>query len=231
MGRRVVYEILSELEVNIDGEQVLRRQGYRGKLMALKSELREIMTQEIQEAYRLFHPRAVYTELAVVETSGSEIRLSNGLIMRVGGALKVWEGLEYLAVALCTIGPALEDRVSDLFSLSEYPSALMLDSVGSVAADSLADQVNYLVCDKAARTGMMVGPRLSPGYGAWELKEQEVLFTLLPAHSIGVQLTESCAMIPQKSVSFCSGIGKKLSTKATSTRCRHCEKHHCQYRR
>lgn len=223
-------EILNELEVNIGEEQVLRRQGYQGKLTALKSELREIMAQEIEEAYRLFRPRAVYTELTVAETLGSEIRLSNGLVIRVGGAVKIWEGLDYLTVALGTIGSALEDRVDDLFSLDEYPSAVMLDSIGSVAADSVADQVNYIICEKAARTGMMVGPRLSPGYGAWQLKEQEVLFNLVPAQSIGVQLTESYVMIPRKSVSFCVGIGNKLTTRAVNLRCRHCLKHQCQYR-
>jgi len=224
-------EVLDELPVDIDEEQVLRRQGYRGKLTALKTELREIMAQEIQEAYRLIYPRAVYIELEVTETLGSEIRLSNGLAIRVGRALRIWEGLDYLAVALGTIGPALEDKVNDLFNLGEYPSAVMLDSIGSVAADSVADQVNYLICDKAARAGIMVGPRLSPGYGAWELKEQEMLFNLLPAQSIGVQLTESYVMIPRKAVSFCVGMGKKLATRADNLRCRHCSKRQCQYQR
>lgn len=223
--------ILDELKVhNIDEEQVLRRQGYRGELKALQSELKDIMMQEIEEARNLFDPRAVYTELVVVETLGDEIRLSNDLVIRAGSALKFWIGLEYLAVALCTIGSELEDRVGDLFSQDEYPSALMLDSIGSVAADSVADQINYLICDKAARAGMMAGPRLSPGYGTWELKEQAELFSLLPAQSIGIQLTESYIMIPEKSVSFCVGMGHKLSTRAASYRCRHCGQPHCQHR-
>jgi hypothetical protein len=223
--------ILKELKVHsIDEEQVLRQQGYRGELKALQSELWDMMTQEIEEARGLFNPRAVYTELVVVETSGDEIRLSSDLVIRAGTALKFWIGLEYLVAAVCTIGPELEDRVNYLFSQDEYPSALMLDSIGSVAADSVADQINYLICDEAARAGLMAGPRLSPGYGTWELREQAKLFSLLPAQSIGIQLTEGYVMIPEKSVSFCVGMGHKLDIRAANYRCRHCGQTYCQHR-
>ena len=43
--------------------------------------------------------------------------------------------------------------------------------------------------------------RFSPGYGDWALEEQKILFPVLDcAHTIGLTLTESCMMVPVKSV-------------------------------
>jgi|GEM_PF-4616954 len=39
--------------------------------------------------------------------------------------------------------------------------------------------------ERACRLGIKTGPRLSPGYGKWELAEQRVLFALLPGERIG----------------------------------------------
>jgi len=50
-------------------------------------------------------------------------------------------------------------------SIWEYPTALMLDSAGSVAVEGVADYVKSFVCQRANSLDIMVGPRLSPGYG------------------------------------------------------------------
>ena len=57
-----------------------------------------------------------------------------------------WGAVEHVAVAVCTIGEALEQRVSVLWEARELPLASMLDSVGSGAVESLAEYVNDLLC-------------------------------------------------------------------------------------
>ncbi len=224
-------KILNDFQIkNIDEEQVLRSYGHRGQLAPLREELREIILQEIEEAHHLIHPMAVYDEIRVAQQPKNEIILDNGLVIRAGSAISLWDGLDYLAIALCTIGPELEERVNELFAKDEYPSALILDSIGSIASESAADHINYLICARATSTNMKTGPRQSPGYGSWEIEDQATLFKLFPAYEIGVKLTENCAMLPRKSVSFGVGIGQQLTEKATGYHCRHCGKHNCQYR-
>jgi hypothetical protein len=56
-----------------------------------------------------------------------------------------------------------------------------------------------------------------------------ILFDLLPAREIGVQLTESCLMLPRKSVSFAVGLGSEMQADATA--CDLCSKRdHCRWR-
>jgi hypothetical protein len=107
----------------------------------------------------------------------------------------------------------------------------MLDSVGSVAVESVADKVNYLLCEHARARNMNTGPRLSPGYGKWRLREQKVIFSLLPGERIGIRLNEQCMMRPVKSLSFCLGIGRALPPREKINPCRYCGMKDCPYHR
>jgi hypothetical protein len=222
-------EVLKGIKVRIREGEVLRLAGYKGERPI--GDIEETLAQEIQEGYRLIRPKAIYARVNIREMGGESITLDNGLILNAGHAVKDWRGSEYLGVALCTIDSALEDRVSELFLEGEYPAALMLDSVGSVAVDSVADYVNHFICQRAKDLDIRIGPRLSPGYGKWDLREQRVIFALLPGEKIGVSLNENCMMIPRKSVSFCVGMGKGLESGKGIDPCRYCGMDGCKYRR
>ena len=53
--------------------------------------------------------------------------------------------------AVCTVGDAIETRVRALFDERELPLAVMLDSVGSAAVETLAEVANDLLCQRASR--------------------------------------------------------------------------------
>lgn len=222
-------QTLNGIKVRIREKEVLRLQGYKEE--GPRGAVAEILGREIEEGYRLIRPKAIFTWLRIRELGGKSLTLDNGLTLNAGHGLKEWKGSEYLGVALCTIDSALEDRVSELFLEGEYPAALMLDSVGSAAVDSVADYVNHFICQRAEDLDIRVGPRLSPGYGKWDLREQRALFALLPGEKIGVRLNENCMMIPRKSVSFCVAMGQGLGSGRGIDPCRYCGMEGCQYRR
>ena len=209
---------------------MLRLQGYR-KDKPLRQAVKDILVREIQESYRLVEPVSLYTEVKVEALDRGIITLAGGLVLKVEEAARDWRGAERLGIALCTIGPALEERAEQLFAQQEFAPALMLDSAGSIAVESLADQMNYVFCHKAHLRGSNTGPRQSPGYGRWGLTDQRVLFSLLPGEKIGIRLNEQCMMIPRKSISFCLGIGKVVGEDQGVNPCRHCGIESCQYRR
>ncbi len=100
-------------------------------------------------------------------------------------------------------------------SENEMLRALILDSLGSEAAEEMAIQSDRILTEKAREMNLWPSKRFSPGYGKWDIQEQRYVFSVLPAESIGVRLTESCMMIPRKSVSFRINFykDKKLSTR------------------
>jgi hypothetical protein len=223
-------EVFDQLEVNIDTKEVLRFLGYRDAKKP-EAKVHKILADEIEEARVIVRPKAIYCEVNVLGTGNDSIELDGNLMLRVGEkAVRWWYGCQSLAVALCTIGGGLEEKVLTLFGENKYTQALILDSAGSVAVDSVADQVNHFICHKALDSGMNVGPRLSPGYGKWPLTDQRLIFELLDGRSIGIHLNDHCMMIPQKSVSFCAGLGMQESLGKINP-CRYCDMPDCQYRK
>jgi len=223
--------LLENIRAFISPEEVLRYQGYKEGLHKKSDTINQLLESVVQEGYRLIRPKAIFTRVTIREMVEESITLDNGLTLKAGHGLKDWRGSEYLGVALCTIDSALEDRVSELFLEGEYPAAFMLDSVGSVAVDSVADYVNHFICQRAKDLDIGVGPRLSPGYGKWDVREQRAIFALLPGEKIGVRLNEHCMMIPRKSVSFCVGMGEGVESGKVIDPCRYCGMEDCQYRR
>ncbi|MFQ5826162.1 MAG: hypothetical protein ACE5IA_02285 [Dehalococcoidia bacterium] len=224
-------EVLTGIEVKIPEKEVLRLQGYK-RGQSPRDAVARILREQIEEGYRLVEPRAVYMEARVKEvTEGGAIRLENESVLTVGQGARAWKGLGVLAISICTIGPALENRIVQLFAQSEFAPALMLDSVGSVAVESIADHVNHILCRQAKERKLKVGPRLSPGYGRWDLRDQRIIFDLLSGKGIGVHLNERCMMIPRKSISFCLGLGENMDVRERSDPCRYCTLEHCPYRR
>lgn len=223
-------ELLTVMKCEIKETEVLRFQGYRrGKFP--EGEASEILRREIEEGYHLVEPKAIYAEAPIERIEDEEIILDGNLRLKVGKNIREWEGAEYLGMALCTVGSALEERVAQLFAQQDFAAALMLDSVGSVVAENAADQTNHLLCLRAKAKGLGTGPRLSPGYGKWRLLDQKVLFSILPAEKIGMKLNEQCMMTPRKSVSFCLGIGKSMKSRIKANPCRYCGMESCQYRK
>ena len=89
--------------------------------------------------------------------------------------------------------------------LRSMADAVLLDAVGSAAIEAVCDA---FCADLAAELAPRdLTGRFSPGYGDYPLEEQRAVFRLLNvSRRIGVSLTESGLMIPQKSVTALIGV-------------------------
>lgn len=221
-------EALHQFQLELDRAEVLRLQGYRQGMGSASAEVMGLVDQAVEQALRLAQPRAVYAVFDMAADDG--VALPGGQRLLQAGVPRQWRGLERLALAVCTIGPGLENRVSRLFADGDLALAAMLDSAASVAVENVADQVNRAICSQARQWHLEAGPRLSPGYGRWALEEQRTIFNVLPPASIGVELTEGLMMRPEKSISFGVGLGQRLVADNSNV-CRRCGMASCQFRR
>ena len=225
----MTVEILEGIPVAIDKQEILHIQGHR-KNEKPSAPIQEILEKAMEDFHSLLQPKATFIEMQARVTKES-INLENGLILHNPDGAEAWQNAEHLAAVVCTIGPALGNRVAELSAQGANTAALMLDSIGSAAVENVADYVNRHICHSAAHRGMQAGPRLSPGYGAWPLEDQKVIFAMVPAERIGVHLNEQGIMIPMKSVSFCVGMGGKLKALQETNPCQHCNLKSCKYRK
>lgn len=96
------------------------------------------------------------------------------------------------------------DRLVSKYSLTEPSRALILQAVGTVAVESLAD----LVCAELSND-QKLRERFSCGYGDLDLSLQRDIFSALDCQKrIGLTLNSSLLMSPTKSVTAIIGIEK-----------------------
>lgn len=225
----MTIEILEGIPVAIDKQEILRIRGHH-KNEKPSAAIQEILEKAMEDFHSFLQPKATFIEMEARITKES-INLENGLVLHNPDGVKAWQNADHLVAVVCTIGPVLGQRVSELSAQGANTAALVLDSIGSAAVESVADHVNRCICQGAAQRGMKAGSRLSPGYGAWPLEDQRVIFAMVPAERIGVHLNEQGIMIPMKSISFCLGMGRNLEAPKGLHPCQYCNLKNCQYRK
>ena len=222
--------VLENLPLRVDPDEVLRFQGYKKGLDVPSAEVRAIFDEALALGETLMAPRAVYRAAAVTGQGPHAIE-ADGVTLAIPDILRLWGELDTVGAGICTVGDAIEARVRALFDAREFPLAVMLDSVGSAAVESLAEYVNDLLCQAGLAEGVKVTNRVSPGYAGWDTAEQRQLFTLCPGAPIGVTLNEACFMLPAKTITFLVGVGPGARVDHYFTQCRRCWMRDCAYRR
>ena len=207
--------VLEKFDVAIDPAEVRRFLGTRGKGSPAPAErYGGIVSEGVETAKRLIAPKGIYGYAAGRELPGSTI----------------FAHLDRMAFCVCTIGPALEAEVTRLSSGGEMLKAVVLDAIGSVAAEATAAHIDATIAAEAARGGLKTSCRASPGYGDWDVREQAAIFKLLHAERIGVRLSDTFMMSPRKSVSFAMHVAAEPERLRSENSCENCGRKNCRYR-
>ncbi len=221
-----MYELVTEFDFALSKEEVLKGQGIDPQRASPR--LFENADEVIEETHSLIKPAAMYTVVQVNNFEHQTITFENGSFEGplVGRAMA---GAEHLNIAVCTIGGDLERRVQEL--MSENPiMGVALDGAGTSALRRVSQTVEDIISEKACEMDLALGMRAQPGQEGWPIEQQRLVFSILPAEKIGVRLTESCLMIPRKSVSFVIPRGKELDSSVAP--CDFCSKRsRCEWRK
>lgn len=104
-----------------------------------------------------------------------------------------------------TAGDKLDAEIKDRIDNGETPQAMVLDAIGSVACEALAEKLDAETAARAKKEGYETTRRFSPGYGDWKIESQKELLQFIGAEKIGISLTGSCLMLPRKSITAAKG--------------------------
>ena len=229
-------KIIKDIKLKIDEDEVSRYQGYSKNKIKIPSEvILQIIREEITRSHNLFEPQGIYSSIKIKQISFSDGRvdLENGFVLNFNNlVISSLKGTNCLVLGVVTIGSTLENKVSELFSQGEYPRAIALDAVGTVAVEALSKYVRNLICQEVKDRNLQITRHFSPGYNDWDISQQKDIFKIIPADKIGVILTESCMILPRKSLSWIIGIGKDIGMLSKEKdACKICKLKNCQYRK
>lgn len=223
--------VIRSIHLKLEMQEVLRHEGIRlpSKLTPEISALLHELLASVEDQH-LLKPAIVYEIHDIAQIDHSGLRLKDNKILKGSFFSSIISTAEELAVAICTIGPNLEKKVSDYFQSNEPLRGVLLDGIGSAAVDLLAQETCKLVAQKASSRSYQTSSPLNPGMSGFPLSEQWQLFQIVPAEKIGVSLTSAGVMVPRKSISLIIGLGPQMKSATRKEACDYCNlKKTCPY--
>lgn len=109
--------------------------------------------------------------------------------------------------------------------------AVVMQAAAAAMIEEYCNTVNEKLREEYYKRQLYLRPRFSPGYGDFPLACQMDICSALELNKrIGITLTDSCIMMPSKSVTAVIGISQKPYL-CNINGCEVCEKLDCMYRR
>ena len=185
--------------------------------LSLTAELREQAVLCQQELEKTVVPRTVTVRLSLCNFSHSSQNLAHHL-----------RHCEEVFLYAITLGSDA-DRLLRRWSAQNMGKAAVGQAVCAVWLDELCDMLTLSFLPSLQK-GEYLTPPFSPGYGDWSLKEQSYVLSLLDAPArIGLTLTNSRMLVPEKSITAVVGISRKKED-ACGQKCLRCRKTDCIFR-
>jgi hypothetical protein len=218
------------LEISVDKRRVLRTLGYRDECEP-SARISSLIDEYLEHAHQLIEPSHSYVIKNVESVRGSAAVVGGSAVFQSQVIARLVERCSMVAVFLVTIGSHLEETACRLAEDGLILQSYVLDAIGSEAVERVAEYVQDMTRETARADGLVISKRVSPGYCDWDIAQQTAIFEAVNSDSIGVQLTEQCLMIPQKSVSGIIGIGPPEGKVDEYNPCKTCDRPNCLGRR
>lgn len=130
-------------------------------------------------------------------------------------------------IIAATLG-AKADIVVKRSAVTSKAKALIMNSIGAATIETFVTQINEEIAKEYSEYSLR--PRYSPGYGDVPLESQKDLIRVLDTNrKIGVALSDSLLMTPEKSVTAIIGLGKDGCIHIDKD-CDICSKKDCEFR-
>ena len=209
--RRGQTEVLSDWQLGIDADMVLRGQGANpSKVRLLQPRIVALAERAIAEGKSWIRPLVGYRILDIQEVKPARVILANGAELKGFGIVRKLAGAESVIAAVATLGAELEQQILRA-TKEEAAFALSLDGFGIAAMGALTTAARRFFAQIAVREHLTTTAPLHPGMRGWALAAaQTQLFSLVDAQAIGVSLNSSFLMTPCKSMSMVIGVGTKV---------------------
>ena len=224
--------VIHNIPLSLKISEVLRREGlsnYANVRPEIEDLTLELLT--IVEITDLLEPVIAYQIYQVTGMNGQQVSLEGSSVVHGSLLPSTFPEAKELAIAVCTIGPKLEEKVTAYSNSGETLRGVLLDGIGSAAVDSLTYEVCKFMASEVSPRGYHVSSPVNPGMPGLPITEQWQLLKMVPAEEIGVSLTSSGIMVPRKSTSMVIGIGPRMKTWTQAEVCALCSLNRdCPYR-
>lgn len=199
--------------VQIRADHILRIQGYTDPERVRRA-IRNAATEAAGMAEQAAHGEVWYARRPVVACSDGVLELMGDVRFRCEAFDKFLGECSEVVVFALTVGKGFDERIQQLIDEDRPLESLLLDTAGWLGVEAVTRRFSQWLKPAAEGAGLKITRRMGPGYSyklgealaPWSLEEQQELFSLLECNELGIELLESCAMLPKMSRSGLYGL-------------------------
>ncbi len=207
--------IIKNLKFTIPLDEVLLRLKYNVRKSEISPSVQALIDEMMDEGVILSEPQAIVDDYQIDSFTEDEVLLvDTDFTLRSRSLVDHLKDCYKVSVIICTIGPGCQEKIAEFLAAKEISNAATLDAVSSESVEAFTESVNVLVNKNAEAEGATTVMRFSTGYGDWSVAEQRRIIDALQGGQIGVSVTDSALMLPEKTVSACIGWKKDENLRA-----------------
>jgi len=199
--------IIEKITLDPPTAKIYSRLGYRKKLTSLSRAREKETDRYIEEAATLISLQGAYLRLPIRENDNRVVRLAGGLSLESTTLARFLDACAEAVFMGATSGGAVMEGIRDRTSEDNLTAAVVYDATASEMTDAALDWIMSYINRQLRREGKhLLKRRFSAGYGDFALANQKEVYRQLHLEKIGVALTPSFLLIPEKSVTAIGGI-------------------------
>jgi len=201
--------IIENIKFEIPKREVLLSLKFNVKSSQMTPEVERLIDNMIDEGYILSEPIASFKTVEILENKENKITFKNtDYIIESEAISKLFKNSYKATFMVATIGVEITDAIKNFLEDGDISKATVLDAVSSEAVEAVVNSLNTMFNyeDKSEKTELT--RRFSPGYGDWGVENNKSLLDFLESKKIGVTLSSTNLMLPEKSITACFGWGK-----------------------
>lgn len=211
----------------LDRSEVMRFLGYKAGVTRLDARHEELVDRGIGLAVGAASPAASLAYCGITVGDDEVMTRIPGLVWRSRSLARVLKGAVGVSLVAATLGSDIEELTARLFQTEEYALATVVDA----ACTALTHGLSLYVRKHLAEQGYGATQLYGPGYGDWDIHDQIGLTIAAGGPQIGLTCTETCYLMPQKSlVGIVGWLAPGVGPRAAASGCQLCSMAHCAYR-
>jgi len=195
------------LRIDLPREAIYRRLGYRRDATQISPRQTAEIEDYMEEARSLISLKGTALRLPVRGISPVRVVLGDDVVFESRHLARFLDRSREVALLGTTAGSAIMTAIAEDAAGRNVTRAVVMDATASELADAALDWImSYLRSSLRRENRTLLSRRYSAGYGDFLLENQRMIYRLLQLERFGVTLTESCLLIPEKSVTALTGI-------------------------
>ena len=212
-------KLFSSITLSSPKDKIYSRLGYARGVTKVDDKQRDKFENYIDRALALIELKGVGVRMPIIKIDSPKIVLKENITFKSKSLAQILIDCREVLFMAATAGSAVGKAISESSLGKDVTAAVVFDAVASEMADSALSWImNYFNREFTRENKQLTSRRFSAGYGDFTLENQKIIYDVLDLGQLGISLSDSYMLIPEKTVTAVAGVRIKKEEKSEENR-------------